>query len=106
MYSSHFIPVITDATRCNNNTSSIRDSLLDHIWVNQLFSYKSGIVINDLTDHYPTYIQLPFTNRSKCNEKVKVTFREASSENESAFLNLVNNFNWDLIKTTDPNTYT
>ena len=49
-----FIPVISKPTRITDDSFS----LIDNIFVNNPFNYKSGILKFDLTDHLPTFIIL------------------------------------------------
>lgn len=53
MCSYGFFPTISKTTRCCNTSCS----LLDNIFCNNLnIIQKSGIIINDLSDHFPVYI--------------------------------------------------
>ena len=58
--SYHFLPVINKPTRFSPSGID-RPSLLDHIWFNRITNYECGIIINDTTDHFPTYIHIPTT---------------------------------------------
>ena len=61
MRSHHYIQTITDITHPGSDLSA--SSLIDHIWINQLTSYHSGIIRSGITDHYTTFIQIPFTSK-------------------------------------------
>ena len=50
LISKSFLPVITLPTRVKHQSAT----LIDHIWTNKVCSkYKSGIIINSLSDHFP-----------------------------------------------------
>ena len=87
-----FIPAITKATRISDVSHC--QSNLDHIWINTLESFKSGILTSELTDHLPTFIIL---SKNKCPERVKkeIKFRDHSELFFNKFLNDVKNFNWN-----------
>ena len=55
LISKSFLPVITLPTRIKNQSAT----LIDHIWTNKRCNiYKSGIIINSLSDHFPViYIE-------------------------------------------------
>ena len=55
IFSNGFLPVITKPTRIGPTSST----LIDHIYSNHVTSsFKSGIIITDVADHYGTYILL------------------------------------------------
>ena len=56
--SSNFIPAISKFTRFPSDLSSFTPSNLDHIWLNNLSPYISGVINYDLTDHCPTFLNL------------------------------------------------
>ena len=50
LISKSFLPVITLPTRVKHQSAT----LIDHIWTNKVCSsYKSGIIINSLSNHFP-----------------------------------------------------
>ena len=75
LISKSFLPVITLPTRIKNQSAT----LIDHIWTNKRCNiYKSGIVINSLSDHFPVIyieegrhqrVQLPDKLTRKINSK-------------------------------------
>ena len=100
MNSFHYLPAITMPTRST--------SLLDHIWINRLTSFSSGIIKEQITDHYPVFIRLLFKDtNTACQDKVKISFR---CNNDSACREILNervrDFDWNSVKTTDPSTFT
>ena len=100
----HFNTTITKPTRFSNHRHS--PSILDHIWVNKPTSYVSGIVLNDLTDHCPTFIRLPTKVTSATPEKIKITFRQINNDEcRNKFKQELSNYDWNSIKGTDVNNY-
>ena len=52
LVSKSFLPIITLPTRIKQQSAT----LIDHIWTNKVCSfYKSGIIINFLSDHFPVF---------------------------------------------------
>ena len=103
MRSHHFLQTINDATRPSLNGST--PSLLDHIWINNISNYNSGIVKSGISDHHTTFILLPFNCKSNLDEKIKISFRDCSPENQLNFEQKIRDFNWDSIKSNNPETY-
>ena len=107
MQSYHFCPLITHPTRFPVQ-NSVAPSLLDHIWVNNLTSkYTCGVIMNDLTDHCPVFLNLFLgrTLKSDCHDKVKISFRCKSEDNYKKFEDYLEVFNWNSIRHQDVNIY-
>ena len=102
MNSKHFINTITKPTRiCGSNPS-----LLDHIWINKPTVYTCGIVLENTTDHCPTFLRLSHRTANVNDDKFKITFRQTSDEtSRTSFFNAVQDFDWDSIKSDDVNLY-
>ena len=107
LQSFHYLPVITKPTRFSPN-SSVQPSLLDHIWFNGSCIYKAGIVSLDITDHCPTFIQIPIINDNlkANNDKVNVSFRVNNEATRNQFSHLLQNYDWSSIKSNHLNEYT
>ena len=82
LHSSSFLPLIDKPTRVTSSTAS----LIDNIFSNTLTSHEAGILVADISDHYPVFCMSdnvipdqgpdiikyrPFTERNK------QSFREA-----------------------------
>ena len=93
--SHHYFPVITKPTRFSATDNHL-PSLLDHIWYNSLNIFESGIVSLDLTDHCPTFLQIPLLNLDSVdnNDNVKITFRLNNQRNRERFRQKVSDFDW------------
>ena len=103
MRSHHFLQTIGEATRPSLNGST--PSLLDHIWINNISNYNSGIIQSGITDHHTTFIMIPFACNSNTSEKIKISFRDCSSMNQPNFEQKISEFNWDSIKSNNPEIY-
>ena len=99
----HFIQTISDITRPSLNNSE--GSLLDHLWINNISNFNSGIIKSGVTDHHTTFIFLPFKCNTNTGEKIKISFRDCSLENQTNFEIKIREFNWNSIKTNNPETY-
>ena len=106
MYSYHFVPTVTKATRFPV-VSHQSPSLLDHIWLNDLrFEFTCGIIMTDITDHSPVYLKLKIQNPCQnSNEKVKISFRLKNPETQHYFHNLIASYDWSLLKDVNVNIY-
>ena len=103
MRSHHFLQVILDATRPGHGLSA--SSLIDHIWINQVDNYNCGLLRTGITDHYTTYIQLPFLSAKSHTSKIKLVFRDCSENNQQIFENNIRNFDWQTVKSNNVNDY-
>ena len=99
-----FLPVITKPTRFSPDNSSV-PSILDQIWCNFLNVYNSGIVCYDVTDHCPTFVQIPTASFRANNETVKISFRLNNAENREKFSQSLLNFDWLSLVSDDINIY-
>ena len=106
MQSNYYLQVISGITRPGLNHST--SSLLDQIWVNvnQLSNHYAGVVKSGVSDHYAIFIQIPFIFSKQTYEKIKITFRDCSTENQQVFENNLRDFNWDNIQSDDVNIFT
>ena len=91
----NFLPVITKPTRFPPppNPRSISPTLIDHIWVNKFPRYSCGILLADLTDHCPIFIDL---EAPVPNSKIKLKFRDHSEDRLNEFIAKLKNFDWGL----------
>jgi hypothetical protein len=87
-----FIQIIKKATRLCNN----KFSLIDHIFTNaNKHQISTGTIINDISDHFPTFVQLS-VSKSK-NKPNKVTRRDMSKHNMNLFRNSLSNMSWNNV---------
>ena len=103
MRAHHFLQTISDITHPATNHSA--PSLLDHIWINAITNFNSGLIRSGITDHHTTFIHLPFNCRSDNSEKIKLLFRDCSDENKIIFENKLRDFHWENIKSVNPDLF-
>ena len=87
-----FIQCITKATRIAGNSSS----LIDHILINSsLEEITSGTIISDVSDHFFTFLQLPF--RRACTSLKLYETRNFSKTNTERFRACLNELRWENV---------
>ena len=92
LVSKSFLPIITLPTRIKQQSAT----LIDHIWTNKVCSfYKSGIIINSLSDHFPVF----YLEENKC-QKVelpeKIT-RKINAKTIPSFCKLLKATSWSSV---------
>ena len=97
MNSYGFLPYIVRPTRVSCHSATI----LDQIWYNDDNVVRSGIILSDITDHFPVFIEL---NIEPSNINViNFSRRILNSRNKAAFDELVSAFDWSTVITdSDP----
>ena len=81
MQSHHFLPMITKPSRFPSNMYKYNHPILDQIWINQILNVSSGIILSDITDHCPTFLQISkSTNNINNSKEKKMYFRYDSPE--------------------------
>jgi hypothetical protein len=88
--SAGFLQCIKKATRIQNNASTLLDQILVSC---RQDSFESGTIVTDVSDHFPTFILTPHTNK-KNGEKTK-TYRSFSEENLQNSKRMLSAANWD-----------
>ena len=104
LFSHHFNPLITKATRFPQKKGEI-PSLLDHIWINKYFKVEPGIIKLDVSDHLPAFANLEFGFTLQ-EEKIKMEFRVFNEANKIKFQRNLAQTNWTAIKSQNVNNYT
>ena len=87
------IPTITRLTRITQTSAT----LIDNLFISQKLqdNYKSGILINDTSDHLPCYVILPDTTRHKsCLQKV--SFRRFTQKVKSQICESIRAIEWHV----------
>ena len=87
-----FIQCILRATRFQNSSHSLIDHIITNTRANHI---TTGVVVADVSDHLPTFIQLP-SLFPKIAQKTE-TKRNFSEENISKFKANLNNLGWDEV---------
>ena len=79
MSSNSLFPTILEPTRVATITREgqevVTESLIDNIFVNESVSYNSGIILCDISDHYPVFISIPCKSAILNNDTFEVKFR-------------------------------
>ena len=95
LYSRGLYPLITKPTRITSTCST----LIDHIFTNILESKtKSGVLINDISDHLPVFLVYNNNYKREKREKRESTFKYRRVRTEEAINTLKNellNQNWE-----------
>ena len=99
--SLNFLPTITIPTRFSPNDSSV-PTLLDHILINRLDKFTSGVLNIDLTDHCPSFIHfLDSDGEAERIQKQKVVFRPIFQRGKENLEAKLNSTNWDSLINND-----
>jgi hypothetical protein len=95
-----YIPINFKATRMNNNSAS----LIDQILCNDVSKCTtSGSIIDDLSDHWLTFVQLNYSNKHKLKHRMDKR-RLINTENLTNFRNSLSNLQWnDVLLSNDVN---
>ena len=84
LFSNGFIPVITKPTRISSTSAT----LIDHMYYNDINTkYESGIIINDVADHYGTFIRIRNSTTKSSNEPTER--RCLNTKNIAKFIELL-----------------
>ena len=79
MQSNSLFPTILEPTRVATITRDgqqvVTESLIDNIFVNDSLSYNSGIILCDISDHYPVFISIPCKSAIFNNDTFEVKYR-------------------------------
>ena len=92
--SLHFIPLINKPTRFPPNGGTAAPTTLDHIWINKVTPYISGILYYDISDHCPTVAHFSPILPRPSNTKQKIIFRPFSENNLNFLITKIENINW------------
>ena len=98
LISKSFLPVITLPTRVKQQSAT----LIDHIWTNKVTtSYKSGIILNSLSDHFPV-VYFEEGKQQKIQLPDNIT-RKIDSNTILSFCNLLKSTSWsNVLREPDP----
>ena len=95
MSSLDLFPMICTPTRVIDTKSS----LIDNIFVSSnLVVKKGGIIIDDISDHFPTFISLVIDSTTETNSPATIAkeTRSFSSNNFKTFIHNLKSVNWDI----------
>ena len=96
LLTSSFTPLISKPTRITEHSST----LIDNIFTNMYPVPEAGIVVSDITDHFPIFTH--FKINSKRSQSEIVYKRNFNNENFELLIDNLNNVDWsDLYTMTD-----
>ena len=96
MCSYGFFPFIVRLTRVTSHSASI----LDHIWCNEPDTVRrSGINMNDITDHFPISVDLKISSDVYADAYLSFQKRVINERNKTVFKELVYRFDWNTVIT-------
>ena len=96
MYSNGFIPLITRTTRSTTRTKTLIDNILTNN-MNELKDNMQGIMITDISDHYPIFC-LNWRMIAKKVEKY-ISCQSMNRRNYEKFISLNTAFSWNDVWT-------
>ena len=93
-----FLPAITKPTRfaANNNSNSITATTLDHIFVNKVLPFHSGVFTYDLSDHCGSMVIFKAGSDVEIGH-TKVSFRPYSEQSFQSLVAVLNGTCWDIL---------
>ena len=94
LISQSYHPLITRATHPNiiiNNSS-----LLDQTWFRSNKSAQSAIIMNKISDHFPSIVQFQFNSPN--GTQIKICSRPCNPEKLNKFTELIQNTNFNFVK--------
>ena len=98
---SNMLPTITRPTRITNTSATLIDNLF--ISQNLQTNYKSGILLDDTSDHMPCYLILPDATDLKKTLK-EIQYRNFSEKNKRKICDLIDSIEWKTkLQTLDTN---
>ena len=82
MYSLSLLPIISKPTRITDNSASV----IDNFFINEPCNFESGIIIYDISDHFPIFINRKnfFCTKASKNVNKGVYFRLVNQNTLSA----------------------
>ena len=96
--SMHFFPVINEITRLStNDNGNVSASILDHILVNRMVPCSSGVLLQDISDHYPAFAHFQFKIKNTNKENLKIVFRPYKESNQNNFIHGLHRVDWDSL---------
>ena len=86
------LPIISKPTRITDNSAT----LIDNFFINEPCNFESGIIISDISDHFPIFFNCKNTNSSK-NVNKCVHYRLVNQNTLSALDEMLASTNFDDI---------
>jgi hypothetical protein len=100
MYSFYFFPTIYKPTRIKKKTKT----LIDNIFVRNFVSPFSGLIVSDLSDHFPIFSVVSQNHKPFLTTKTDSFVRPINAKGLRNLSNSLHHYNWDFISdSTDVN---
>lgn len=90
VFSNNFFPTISKPTRVSGTVAS----LIDNIFTNNITDITPGILLTNISDHFPVFIQ---TSVEQSKSDSGYYARNYSDKNTTYFNNLIHNTDWNFI---------
>ena len=95
--------MISRPTRFPDNSALSDPSLLDHVFVNFIRKFKTGILHYPFSDHLPVYIHIPLPVKVPTIQTVE--YREFNEQNKRKFSELLRSADWiEILQNPNNNT--
>ena len=91
--SNGIFPLINRPTRITLESFT----LIDNIYTNELKRHKSGVLINDISDHLPVFMILSSHYYLKRNKHQNIFKRSIREENLTELQHKLSTYNWDTV---------
>ena len=91
LHSFSFLPLIDKPTRVTSSSAS----LIDNIFSNSLKSHKAGILIADISDHYPVFCTSDNLNLNQSPETIR--YRPFTENNKQSFREALLVTDWQIV---------
>ena len=88
-----FLPLITKPTRISNTSAT----LIDNVFTNARCTISSGIILSDLSDHFPIFSHFKLRNDPISNRDTVNNQRDFSENNMNLFKEELGNVDWSVI---------
>ena len=100
LFSHAFLPLISNPTRLTSYSATLIDNIFSNNFSQNVFS---GIVLNDLSDHFPVFAHF-YEEVVPHSKQKKIFKRSFNAENLKKFNETLSNTNWStFLNEVDPN---
>ena len=99
MYSNSFLPCITKPTRATASSATLIDNIFTNMQ-NLNYTYTSGIIFSDISDHFPVFHTITDKQNIQNNQYDTIRKRQFTLQNRQKFNNELNTTSWNTILNT------
>ena len=99
-----YLPQLTQPTRITGNTATLIDNIFTKS-INNCLITRKGIITNDISDHYPAFIEIKLINPLTNSNKSKIIeSRHITNQSITSLISDLNKENWfDVIEKMNTN---